>query len=140
MGVVHHGMLDIESSRGHTMLDVVIKLAFEKEQQTALKNEYEIYCLLRSKGVVNGIATVLGLFNDFEGGPSALVMLYAGGSLDQSSCCQWHVWLFPVEKFGIPTLGLCSPWHVFVPCLVCGFPASSEDSLCRLYLHQILTK
>ena len=74
-------MLDVESSQGLMMLDVVVKLAFGKEQRAALRNEYEIYRLLRSKGVVRCIATVLGLFDDFEGGPSALVMLYAGGSL-----------------------------------------------------------
>jgi len=80
-GVVHRGMLDVESSCGFMTLGVVVKLAFDKEQRVALKNEYEIYRLLRSKRIVNGIATVLGLFDDFEGGPSALVMLDAGESL-----------------------------------------------------------
>ena len=79
--MVHRGMLDVESSRGFMTLDVVVKLAFDGEQRAALKNEYEIYRLLRSKRIVNGIATVLGLFDDFEGGPSALVMLDAGGPL-----------------------------------------------------------
>src|ERR1700733_12486482 len=76
-GVVHRGMLDVESSRGFMTLDVVVKLAFDGEQRAALKNEYEIYRLLRSKRIVNGIVKVLGLFDDFEGGPSALVMLDA---------------------------------------------------------------
>jgi len=77
-GVAHRGMLDVESSHGFMTLGVVVKLAFDREQRDALKNEYEIYRLLRSKRIVNGIATVLGLFDDFEGGPSALVMLDAG--------------------------------------------------------------
>jgi hypothetical protein len=80
-GVVHRGMLNVESSRGFMTLGVVVKLAFDREQRVALKNEYEIYRLLRSKRIVNGIATVLGLFDDFEGGPSALVMLDAGEPL-----------------------------------------------------------
>jgi len=80
-GVVHRGMLNVESSRGFMTLGAVVKLAFDREQRAALKNEYEIYRLLRSKRIVDGIATVLGLFDDFEGGPSALVMLDAGEPL-----------------------------------------------------------
>lgn len=93
-GVVHRGVLDVNN--GSTMLDVVVKLAFDEEQKTALKDEYEMYRLLRLKGVVDGIATVLGLFNDFEGGPSALVMLYAGEPLQTEqertlSPAEWSV-------------------------------------------------
>lgn len=78
-GVVHGGVLAVESSDGCISLDVVVKLAFESEQREALKHEYEVYRLLRSKGVVKGITVVLGFFDDFEGrGPSALVMLNAG--------------------------------------------------------------
>jgi hypothetical protein len=80
-GVVHRGTLSAESSGGSIPLDVVVKLAFDSEQRDALKHEYEMYRLLRLKGVVKGITTVLGSFDDFEGGPSALVMLYAGVSL-----------------------------------------------------------
>jgi hypothetical protein len=46
-----------------------------------LRTEYEIYCCLLSKGVLRGIVTTLGLFDDTEAGPCALVMLYAGESL-----------------------------------------------------------
>jgi hypothetical protein len=81
-GVVHRGTLHVESSDESVPLDVVVKLAFDSEQRDALKNEYEIYRLLRSNAVVQGIATVLGFFDDVEGGPSALVMLYAGVSLE----------------------------------------------------------
>ena len=82
-GVVHRGTLSAESSSlgGSLPLDVVAKLAFDSEQRDALKHEYGIYRLLSSKGVVKGITTVLGSFDDFEDGPSALVMLYAGVSL-----------------------------------------------------------
>ena len=81
-GVVHRGTLHAEGSDESVPLDVVVKLAFDSEQRDALKNEYEIYRLLRSNGVAQGIVTVLGFFDDVEGGPSALVMLYAGVSLE----------------------------------------------------------
>ena len=78
-GVAHGGMLIAESSDERISLDVVVKLAFDGEQRDALKHEYEVYQLLRSKDVVKGIPIVLGFFDDFEGhGPSALVMLNAG--------------------------------------------------------------
>jgi len=81
-GVVHGGTLFAESSDGCVSLDVAVKLAFDSEQRDALQHEYDMYRLLRSKGVVKGIAVVLGFFDDFEGhGPSALVMLNAGVSL-----------------------------------------------------------
>jgi len=79
--VVHRSALGVEGLDRSTPLDVVVKLAFDSEQRDALKSEYEMYRLLRSKGVVKGITTVLGSFDDFEGGPSALVMLHAGVSL-----------------------------------------------------------
>ena len=78
-GVAHGGTLTAESSDGCVSLDVVVKLAFDSEQRDALQCEYEVYRLLGSKGVVSGIATTLGFFDDFEGhGPSALIMLNAG--------------------------------------------------------------
>jgi hypothetical protein len=78
-GVAHGGMLTAESSDGRISLDVVVKLAFDSEQRDALKHEYEVYQLLRSKAVVKGITAVLGFFDDFGGhGPGALVMLNAG--------------------------------------------------------------
>ena len=81
-GVVHRGTLHVGSLDESMPLDVVVKLAFDSGQRDALKNEYEIYRLLRMNGVVQGIATVLGFFDDVEGGPSALVTLYAGVSLE----------------------------------------------------------
>jgi len=75
--IVHRGMLQLEES---VPLDIVVKLAFDKEQRHALKDEYEIYHRLRLKGVLRGITTVLG-FDDCEGDPCALVMPYAGISL-----------------------------------------------------------
>lgn len=80
-GVVLRGVLAADGSGGSSLIDIVVKLAFDSEQRDALRNEYEAYCTLRLKGIVQGIATVLGLFDDCEGGPSCLVMRYAGVSL-----------------------------------------------------------
>lgn len=63
---------------GVTPLDVVLMLAFRTWQRDYLKSEYKIYLHLKSKGVHQGITTVLGHFDDREGSACALVMLYAG--------------------------------------------------------------
>lgn len=77
-GTVHRGTLKPGTLDGAMPLDVAIKLASDVEQRAALKSEYDIYCCLRSKGILRGIATPLGFFDDSEGGACALVMLYAG--------------------------------------------------------------
>ena len=78
---MHSGTLSAVGLNESMQEDVILKLAFNDEQQDALKTEYEMYRLLRSKGVVKGIATVLSFFGDTEeDGPSALVLLYAGVS------------------------------------------------------------
>jgi hypothetical protein len=59
-------------------LDVVVKLAFDIEQQKALRIEYDVYRRLRLKEVNQGVTTALGFFDDSEDGVCALVMLYAG--------------------------------------------------------------
>ncbi len=82
-GVVHRGTLKPEIC-DIMPLDVVVKLAFSSEQRDALKNEYEVYRRLKSKGVHRGIATALGIFDDSEGCACALVLLYAGVPLSDS--------------------------------------------------------
>lgn len=80
-GTVHRGTLEPGISDGTIPLDVVVKLAFDTEQRDALKSEYDVYRCLRSKGILRGITTPLGFFDDSEGCACALVMLYAGVSL-----------------------------------------------------------
>jgi hypothetical protein len=75
-GVVHRGKLTTYSTT--TSLDVAVKLAIDIEQRDALRNEYEIYRYLRSKGVLRGVATALGFFDDSEDTACALVTMYAG--------------------------------------------------------------
>lgn len=82
-GVAHRGTLEVEYLSGFVPLDVVVKLAFHNEQKDALRNEYEVYRCLRLGKIFKGVTTVLGFFTDSEGGPCALVMLYAGVSLDK---------------------------------------------------------
>ena len=89
-------MLHVESSGGSPPLDVVVKLAFDSAQQDGLTHEYETYCYLRSKGVIEGITTALGSFDNFEDGPCALVMLYAGISLGSAE------WVLLVSEWWVP--------------------------------------
>jgi hypothetical protein len=56
-------------------------LAFDGQQQDILRTEYETYRYLWSKGILGGLATTLGFFDDTEDGPCALVMLYVSDSL-----------------------------------------------------------
>ena len=77
IGVVHGGVLEIESSGPCVFLDVVVKLAFTDRQQDSLKHEYSIYQHLVSKRV-RGIPTPLGLFNSLGNGPLALLMTHSG--------------------------------------------------------------
>ena len=84
-GVAHRGTLEPEVLDCAMPLDVVVKLAFSDDQKDALRNEYQVYCRLWSKGIHQGIATALGLFDDSEGDACALVMLYAGVPLCEES-------------------------------------------------------
>ncbi|KIM88062.1 hypothetical protein PILCRDRAFT_63060 [Piloderma croceum F 1598] len=80
-GVVHRGALKLNNGDRSTLLDVAVKLAFDSQQRDMLRTEYETYRRLRSKGVLRGLTTTLGFFDDTEGDLCALVMLYAGNSL-----------------------------------------------------------
>ena len=83
-GVVLRGTLEPEILNCAIPLDIVMKLAFDFEQRDALRSEYEVYRHLRLKGV-QGIATTLGVFYDFDGAACTLAMLYAGVSLSTES-------------------------------------------------------
>lgn len=83
-GVVHGGVLEIESSGSCLFLDVVIKLAFTDQQRDSLRHEYSIYRHLTPKHV-SGIPTPLGLFNSLGDGPSALLMTHGGVPIHHST-------------------------------------------------------
>jgi len=80
-GKVLRGTLSVEASSACVLLDIVVKLAIGSERGAALRDEYKIYHLMKKIGVTAGITTPLGLFDDVEGGVSALVMPYAGTPL-----------------------------------------------------------
>ena len=84
-GTVLCGTLEPEFSDFAMPLDIVVKVAFDFEQRDALRGEYEVYHRLRLNGVHQGIATVLGFFNDCEDATCALIMLYAGIPLSTES-------------------------------------------------------
>ena len=103
-GKVHRGTLKLHNKDGSAPLDVVVKLAFDSQQRDMLRTEYETYRCLWSKGVLRGLTTTLGFFDDTEDGPCALVMLYAGDSLSDKperilSVSDWYVsqtWLVSI--------------------------------------------
>ena len=78
-GIVHDAKLQVQTSDGYLTGDVVIKLALRPDQKASLLNEYSIYQHLASKRV-NGIPTVLGIF-DCKEGPSILIMTHGGTCL-----------------------------------------------------------
>lgn len=80
-GVVHGGTLKLNNGDGSTPLDVAVKLAFDSQQRDMLRTEYETYRCLRSKGVLRGLTTTPGFFDNTEDDLCALVILYAGNSL-----------------------------------------------------------
>ena len=80
-GAAYRGTLKLSNGGGSTKLDVAVKLAFTSQQRDMPRAEYETYRRLRSKGVLRGITTTLGFFDDTEDDLCTLVMLYAGDSL-----------------------------------------------------------
>ena len=80
-GIVLHGTMRGGVSYKSEFLDIAVKFAFTHWQQDALRNEYEAYRELWLNGIRTGITTPLGLFDDAEGGPSILVMLFEGSPL-----------------------------------------------------------
>jgi serine/threonine protein kinase len=81
-GILHEAQLVLESAEGETLRSrVVVKFAFSAEQQDRMEHEYSIYDHLVSAGIHGIIVDILGLFEDLEGGPTALIMSHAGSSL-----------------------------------------------------------
>lgn len=80
-GTVHGATLEIRPSEGPAITrEVVVKLSFTSEQRKRMQSEYLIYQRL-SKMRTPGVLRVFGLFEDIEGGASALVMDHGGPSL-----------------------------------------------------------
>lgn len=73
--------MQAEASSGCILLDIAVKFALTSGQRDALRNEYEVYRVLRLNGICTGITIPLGLFDDIEGGPSILVMPFKGSPI-----------------------------------------------------------
>ncbi|KII83383.1 hypothetical protein PLICRDRAFT_451808 [Plicaturopsis crispa FD-325 SS-3] len=82
VGIVHGGILTVESSRKKSSsLKVAAKLSFTPRQQKALLHEISVYKHMAAQGV-EGVPIILGDWHDSEeDGPSCLLMTYAGLSL-----------------------------------------------------------
>jgi hypothetical protein len=82
-GILHGGVIEVESDKTNASLDVTAKLAFTNEHRRKLAHESSMYTLLESKGV-KGIPTALGIFSEVgETGPSCFVTSHAGTSLQE---------------------------------------------------------
>ncbi|KAG5651125.1 hypothetical protein H0H81_009777 [Sphagnurus paluster] len=80
--VAHDADLKLLASDGKVRsTNVVVKLAFEPEQTERLRHEFEIFEHLHSRGVVDGIPFIYGIFKDTESEAHALVMSHVGTSL-----------------------------------------------------------
>jgi len=82
-GVLHDGVIEVESDKESASLDVTATLAFTPEHQKKLDYELFMYRVLESK-CIKGVPTALGIFHDVEdSGPSCLVVSHAGISLQE---------------------------------------------------------
>lgn len=80
LGPAHRATLEVVTSTGKKLTyDTVIKIAFSKRQQKMLRYEYSVYEHLASSNV-QGIPTILGLFQDELDGP--LIMLSSHNGVD----------------------------------------------------------
>jgi hypothetical protein len=85
-GVVHGGLLEVESGHNSSRLDIAAKLSFSEQQRDHLQQEWSVYTHLTSEGV-EGIPTALGIFYDPElqdRAPLCLLMSHVGVSLRSS--------------------------------------------------------
>ena len=82
-GILHDGVIEVESDKESASLGVTAKLAFKPEHQRNLDYELIMYGVLESK-CIKGVPTALGVFHDVEdNGPSCLVVSHAGASLQE---------------------------------------------------------
>ncbi|KAF5369652.1 hypothetical protein D9615_010246 [Tricholomella constricta] len=80
-GVAHVAELKVLVAGRTLSSAAVVKLAFEPEQIQRLRHEFSIFQHLKSRGVVEGIPFIFGLFEDVETDALALVMTHVGTCL-----------------------------------------------------------
>jgi hypothetical protein len=99
-GVVHGGILQVESGPKISRLKIATKLAFTDEQQAALVAESFVYTCMAEEGIIC-IPTILGYFHDTaDDGPFCLLMSHGGKSLwDRGtaiSADEWYAFFSPL--------------------------------------------
>jgi hypothetical protein len=84
-GVVHGGILEIETDDKKSRLNVAAKLSFSDEQRERVHSEWSVHMHLTSQGI-KGVPTLLGIFYDpeVETAPLCLLTCHAGVSLRRS--------------------------------------------------------
>ncbi|KAG6901628.1 hypothetical protein C0995_009796 [Termitomyces sp. Mi166 len=80
-GVAHIARLEILVNECTYSAKVVVKIAFSKKQVKRLRHEHSVYAHLASRGVVEGIPFLFGMFEDVEMNAVALVMSHVGECL-----------------------------------------------------------
>jgi len=85
-GMVHGGVLQVESDHESSRLNIAAKLSFTDDQRERLQQEWIVYMRLKMEGA-EGITSALGIFYDPEledASPLVLLMHHAGVSLQRS--------------------------------------------------------
>lgn len=85
-GIVHGGLLEVESGDERARLDVAVKLSFSERQRDRLEKEWSTYVHLIMEDV-EGIPMPLGIFHDpelRERAPLCFLMSHVGKSLRAS--------------------------------------------------------
>jgi hypothetical protein len=81
-GVLYDSTLQVHTIKaGLLSQEIVVKIAFEATQRSRMRHEYDMYQHLASSGVEGCIPRVYGLFEDVEGGATALLMNHVGKTL-----------------------------------------------------------
>ncbi|KDR71713.1 hypothetical protein GALMADRAFT_253434 [Galerina marginata CBS 339.88] len=82
VGIVHPATLEMTLENGDVLTEnLILKLAFSSKQAEGLQREFEMYRYLSEHGVVEGILTVHGLFQDPESSAMGMLMSDGGQSL-----------------------------------------------------------
>jgi hypothetical protein len=78
-GVLYDSTLQVFTpGMGLLSEEIIVKLAFDQEQRSRMRHEYNIYRHLASSGVKGCIPRIYGLFEDMEDGATALLMNHVG--------------------------------------------------------------
>ncbi|PPQ64233.1 hypothetical protein CVT24_008609 [Panaeolus cyanescens] len=98
---VYRGYATVQTSSGEMCQPAILKIAKHAEAYKRLLHEYEVYKILSSSGVTNGILMVHGMFQDIETGMCGLLMQDGGTTLFERE--QIRLGISYPKKFRITT-------------------------------------